>query len=160
MKRIIFILCLLIGISTSARKSYIHIVATEVKSTIAQTIYLTGDVPPGFSDYYLYYDNMTIGQLLNELADYGYELEFMEAPALSTTNTSSSSGNYMQMCYVVSKEVSSGGPITKAPTVNSDKGEAYIVARYDLQGLPVSEDTKGVQIIVYSDYSTETKIVE
>ena len=34
------------------------------------------------------------------------------------------------------------------------------VARYNLQGLPVSEKEKGIQVIVYSNYTTKTVIVQ
>ena len=46
------------------------------------------------------------------------------------------------------------------PHVTADDQEAVEVARYNLQGLPVSEDEKGVQIIVYSNFTTKTIIVE
>jgi hypothetical protein len=34
------------------------------------------------------------------------------------------------------------------------------VARYNLQGIPVKANEKGVQIIVYSNYTTKTIVVE
>ena len=34
------------------------------------------------------------------------------------------------------------------------------IARYNLQGIPVHERDKGIQIVIYSDYSTKTVIVE
>ena len=41
-----------------------------------------------------------------------------------------------------------------------DEGEPYEVARYNLQGIPVKANEKGVQIIVFSNYTTKTVIVE
>ena len=41
-----------------------------------------------------------------------------------------------------------------------DDEEITEVARYNLQGIPVSESERGVQIIVYSNYTTKTIIVE
>ena len=38
-------------------------------------------------------------------------------------------------------------------------GEAEEVARYNLSGHPCSPNDKGVQIIVYSDFTTRTIIV-
>jgi len=38
--------------------------------------------------------------------------------------------------------------------------DAIEVARYNLQGIPISENEKGIQIIVYSDYTTKTVINE
>ena len=43
--------------------------------------------------------------------------------------------------------------------LNEDE-EVTEVARYNLQGLPVKEHDKGVQIIVYSNYTTKTVIVQ
>jgi hypothetical protein len=34
------------------------------------------------------------------------------------------------------------------------------VARYNLQGIPVKETEKGVQIIVFSNFTTKTVVVE
>lgn len=38
------------------------------------------------------------------------------------------------------------------------EGERREVARYDLQGLPVKAGARGIQIVVYNDYTTETVI--
>ena len=45
-------------------------------------------------------------------------------------------------------------------TDGSSHDDAKEVARYDLSGRPCSPNEKGVQIIVYSDYTTKTIIVE
>ena len=34
------------------------------------------------------------------------------------------------------------------------------IARYNLQGIQVNENEKGVQIIVYSNYTTKTVVVQ
>jgi hypothetical protein len=34
------------------------------------------------------------------------------------------------------------------------------IARYNLQGIPVNANEKGVQIIVYSNYTTKTVVVQ
>ena len=41
-----------------------------------------------------------------------------------------------------------------------DDQDVREVARYNLQGLPVDKDEKGVQIIVFSNFTTRTIIVE
>lgn len=46
-----------------------------------------------------------------------------------------------------------------APNPKSDE-EKHEVARYNLQGNAVSPDEKGIQIVVFSDYTTKTEIVE
>ena len=51
--------------------------------------------------------------------------------------------------------------VREAPTVERNgKGEIKEVARYNLQGMPVQPHEKGVQIVVYSNYTTRTVIVE
>ena len=44
-------------------------------------------------------------------------------------------------------------------TIEED-GDPHEVARYNLQGLPVKKHQKGVQIVVFSNYTTKTIIVE
>lgn len=41
-----------------------------------------------------------------------------------------------------------------------DDSEAHEVARYNVAGQPCSESEKGVQIVVYSDFTAKTVIVE
>lgn len=52
--------------------------------------------------------------------------------------------------------------ITAVSTANGDKSdifeEAVEITRYDLQGRPCKPNAKGVQIIVYSDFTTKTII--
>ena len=43
---------------------------------------------------------------------------------------------------------------------DTKQNEVIEKARYNLNGLPVNEDEKGVQIIVYSNYTTKTIIVQ
>ena len=42
---------------------------------------------------------------------------------------------------------------------NSTSDDAYEIARYNLSGRPCSPNDKGVQIIVYSDYTTRTTMI-
>ena len=44
--------------------------------------------------------------------------------------------------------------------VSEEDADVHEVARYNLQGLPIHKNEKGVQIIVYSNYTTKTIIVE
>ena len=41
-----------------------------------------------------------------------------------------------------------------------DDSKVYEVARYNLQGMPIKESEKGIQIVVYSNYTTKTIIKE
>ena len=46
-----------------------------------------------------------------------------------------------------------------AASNNSKNGNAFEIARYNLSGRPCNPTDKGVQIIVYSDYTTQTIII-
>mgnify|MGYP003307038838 CR=1 FL=1 len=41
-----------------------------------------------------------------------------------------------------------------------DADDIREIARYNLQGIPVTPSDKGIQIIVYSNYTTKTVVVE
>jgi hypothetical protein len=80
---------------------------------------------------------------VNMLGERGYELESVQG----------------SLTFIMSRKSSS--PASAISRAKSDDGEeAYEVARYNLQGVPVSKNEKGVQIIVYSNYTTKTVIVE
>ena len=72
---------------------------------------------------------------------------------------SSSGGSYNYRLVIMSK---SGTPELGAieEISTDDNTEAVEVARYNLQGIPVNENEKGVQIIVYSNYTTKTVVVQ
>lgn len=55
---------------------------------------------------------------------------------------------------------SGAAPSNSIEIVADKHGDAVEKARYNIQGLPVRKDEKGVQIVVYSDYSAKTVIVE
>ena len=141
MKKIVSILLFLLFTSvTFAQKSYIHI--TDSYSVMS----LSGDIPEGINKNY-YNDYIPIGDLLNKLAQQGFELEFA---------FSNSHNNY----YILSKNNSSNSSTPVKTIKSDDDSEIYEVARYNLQGLPVSEHAKGIQIVVYSNYTTKTIIRE
>lgn len=128
------------------QKSYVNVVADHIYSSIYQEIYLTGDVPVGIKTHYDSYGSeaMTVGKVLNLLAKEGFVVEQMSCSA---------------ECEVILLSRIALDP-EAVPHVTADDQEAVEVARYNLQGLPVSEDEKGVQIIVYSNFTTKTIIVE
>ena len=150
MKSFCFTLFFLLGsLSTYAQKSYVHIYAGDLAEN-GNILHISGDIPTGIKKSYSSSDKMTIGEMLNILSDKGYELEYM-----SGTSTSSSA----RMCYVLSKN-KSGSPNAIRSVKSADDSEVYEVARFNLQGLPISENEKGIQIIVYSNYTTKTIIRE
>ncbi len=128
------------------QKSYVNVVADHIYSSIYQEIYLTGDVPVGIKTHYDSYGSeaMTVGKVLNLLAKEGFVVDQMSCSA---------------ECEVILLSRLALDP-EAIPHVTADGQEAVEVARYNLQGLPVSEDEKGVQIIVYSNFTTKTIIVE
>ena len=148
MKRILICMVALLGCVAAAwgQKSYVNVVADHIYSSIYQEIYLTGDVPVGIKTHYDSYGSeaMTVGKVLNLLAKEGFVVEQMSCSA---------------ECEVILLSRLALDP-EAVPHVTADDQEAVEVARYNLQGLPVSEDEKGVQIIVYSNFTTKTIIVE
>jgi hypothetical protein len=61
--------------------------------------------------------------------------------------------------FIMSKNGSSTSSNIQSIKIE-DEGEPYEVARYNLQGIPVKANEKGVQIIVFSNYTTKTVVVE
>ncbi len=122
MKKIILLLLLvLVSVTASARKSYITVYAHPTGNYY--TISMNGDVPSGIPNVnygthgcYISSDTYSIGEVLNILSEYGYEVELM------TPN--GDGGNNFRVHYLLSKETSSGQTISKGD-VNTD-GEVNI----------------------------------
>ena len=148
MKKTLFICCLLMaGIGAQAQKSYINVTTSSPNSTV-QTMYLHGKLPSGVKNCYnSTYDQKTIGDILNMLSEEGFEVEHTCSFGDSGLN------------YLLSKQQSV--PADAIQTIQA-KGDEKVteVARFNLQGLPVSEKERGIQIIVYSNYTTKTVIVQ
>lgn len=155
MKKFLSIL-LLLGITSTAiaQKSYITVVYNQE----AASAQLSGDLPEGTeSFYYCSISNGTrynsMGDILNYLAQYGYEVEHMVTQPLTTANK-------FGIIYLLSRPSSSPTQTRIQKVTTSSDEEIKEVDRYNLQGLPVKKDAKGIQIIVYSNYTTKTVIVE
>lgn len=150
MKKLLsFIFLLTVGTSAFAQKSYLNIVASDLNNSDGSYLYLTGDVPSDMKDYYNY---KKIGDILNQLSQKGFEVEFMSA--IGTGSTSNCKVNYL-----LSKK--SPGSSNAIQRVQADPDEEVTeVARYNLQGMPIGKNEKGIQIVVYSNYTTKTIIVE
>lgn len=148
MKRLLICLSLVLAVvgTAVAQKSYVNVVADHIYSSIYQEIYLTGDVPAGFKTHYDGYGSnaMTIGQLLNLLVEEGFSVEQMSCAA---------EGEVILLSRPLSEP-------EQVQHVTLDDQDVVEVARYNLQGLPVEKDEKGIQIVVYSNYTTRTIIVE
>lgn len=135
--------------SVFAQKSYIHIYASYINSTNWQNISLTGDIPSSFKSNYSNSDYMTIGILLNQLSELGYEVEFMSAPNYTKESVEP------KMVYLLSK-IKSEDVNSVRVVKDNDNSEVHEIARYNLQGMPINKREKGLQIIVYSNYTTKT----
>ena len=148
MKKLIVLLALALAVvhTATAQKSYVNVVADHIYSSIYQEIYLTGDVPAGIKTHYDSYGSeaMTVGKVLNLLAKEGFVVDKMSYSAEGEV-------------IVLSRVALYPDAIER---VTADDGEAVEVARYNLQGVPVDKNEKGIQIIVYSNYTTKTVIVE
>lgn len=139
MKKYLLLICLFMASSnTFAQKTYINVCYEQSR------ISLSGDIPTTMLEKYYHGD---IGNILNKLSENGFEVEFMCNYKESTVN------------YLLSKKVSSYPNAVRGIELNEDE-DVTEVARYNLQGLPVSKNEKGVQIIVYSNYTTKTVIVQ
>lgn len=156
------LLLLLVTISASAQKQYLCLI-TDLKdfsdSPSSVFAYLSGDIPDGLS-YKVTYDDVgatkyyasyktkaSIGLLLNILAEKGFSVENIISQSESTL-------------FLLCRAYSPANDTQNIRTIADDDEDVTEVARYNLQGLPISEKEKGIQIIVYSNYTTKTIIRE
>lgn len=149
MKKILLFLFLAMPLMGFAQKSYVQIVVSSASGffgTTGQSMYLTGDIPSGVKNSYNYLEGITVGKLMSLLGEKGYELEkaFGIESAEIIIMSKSGSSSYSKIQNIKTE----------------DEGEPHEVARYNLQGRPVKSYEKGIQIIVFSNYTTKTVIVE
>lgn len=153
---LLFLCGMIIG--AFAQKSYVAVYCKQDKDNF---IILSGAVPSTMKSEYLpsrdfncFNGKDCIGDVLNLLAENGFVVDQMN----STFDNSSSSSSSIISTYLLSKPANPSDAIQR---VIADTGEgATEVARYNLQGTPINANEKGVQIIVYSNYTTKTIIVE
>ena len=148
MKKLIVLMAFALGVVhvASAQRSYVNVVAKNIYSSVYQELFLTGELPAGVKSHYDGYGSeaMTVGQVLNLLSKEGFLVDQMSCTTEGEV-------------IVLSRIALYPGAIER---VTADDQEAVEVARYNLQGVPVDKDEKGIQIIVYSNYTTKTVIVE
>ncbi len=161
MKRILIIF--LLGILSSlsfAAKSYVF-----VKQRTGDGCALWGEIPNGMKDYYY---NVHIGDILNELGHQGYILDKFEVTSASESYSSSNPSRleieyeYVAILSKDAEDASNGDNNVSTGTSGrrASSDEPTEIARYNLQGLPITGNEQGVQIIVYSDYTTKTILKE
>lgn len=167
MKRILIsLLFILITANTYAEKEYVIINVKEgsvYSSSYQQTYEISiNGAPSEIMDKYDNYtrdqnhnrDKISLSECLSDLSKLGFSV-FEHSSVHQSSNDNRT--NYYQI--ILSKNDSSNQ--SRIESVQSDDNEdAYEVARYNLQGVPVSEKDKGIQIIVYSNYTTKTIIAE
>ena len=157
MKKVGLLLCLIISsICVYSQKSYVIMAVYEGSSNKVVDINLNGDVPIDMNQRYENYISDRYGSdILNLLAQHGFEVEQMSQ---ITRNYSSGNIASQYFLYLLSKK-SSSTPSNVRQIVTDDENVTE-VARYNLQGMPVYANEKGIQIIVYSNYTTKTVIVQ
>ena len=143
---VLLALALAVAHTATAQRSYVNVVAKNIYSSVYQELFLTGELPAGVKSHYDGYGSeaMTVGQVLNLLSKEGFLVDQMSCTTEGEV-------------IVLSRIALYPGAIER---VTADDQEAVEVARYNLQGVPVDKDEKGIQIVVYSNYTTKTVIVE
>lgn len=156
MKRIFLSLCLILLCGAAfSQRSYLFI------RTNASGAIVSGDRSDDIQDYYMGTDfgykmispSFWIGDLLNLMAEKGFVVEKMNSLFDSEDN--------IYFTYLLSRDRQDAEPATSVQSLRkAGDGTVKEVARYNLQGIPVGKDEKGLQVIVYSNYTTKTVIVE
>lgn len=166
-------LLLMLGLASTMAfgvKSYVYI-KQDGSGTVVR-----GDIPDGLEDVFPRSRNM--GDIINTLGNMGYVLDKFDLE-VSAKSYSSSNTAYMQNEQVQVAIMSRDGESDEALTANVTTGttspasgtnvnamtrasgeDATEIARYNLLGQKINGAEAGVQIIVYSDYSTKTIINE
>ena len=143
MKKFLFTMFLMVlGASAFAQKEYVFVKADNIGA--GNYISLYGAIPSGMESGYAHSEN--IGNVLNKLAQKGFVVEQM-------------TGESNAVALILSRNISNPSNIIQQVPSNTDQ-EVVEVARYNLQGMPIGKNEKGVQIVVYSNYTTKTIIVE
>lgn len=141
----LFWFCCLVMVSSSAfaQKKYLVLHNKSINDYWA----ICGDIPGGMKEIYrtdggeVEIHNV-VANIFDELSEKGYEVEFMPD----------------KYNYLLSKK--SSDSYSEIRRVQIDNDDITEIARYNLQGIPIKENEKGVQIIVYSNYTTKTVIVQ
>ena len=157
MKKLIFTLVLLLGVvsNTFAQKEFLRVRYSTAGGRYGGSITLSGNIPSELNSYYDSSDGNLI-DVLNTLSELGYSLENVSTKVHSFQSTYDD-----YEIYLFSKPKGSVDTNTKGIKVESyDDADVHEVARYNLQGMPVDTTEKGIQIVVYSNYTTKTVIVE
>lgn len=118
-------------IQNNEEKSYVFMGSWDGSDWI-----LSGDIPSGMSSKYGW---SQCDKCLNDLSDNGFQLELFD-------------GEQYSKFILLSQKKSDKTSIVNQKAANEAIKE---IARYNLEGLPVDKSYEGIQIIVYSNYTTK-----
>lgn len=121
-KMILLAIVAMVSVVAYARKSYITVTTSPYAGAMSNYIQLTGDVPDGIADFqysnrhYWYFDGefCNVGEILNILSGYGFEVESM----IPVNDSSAIRVHYLLSKEVPSTQPSSTGDINKDGRVN------------------------------------------
>ena len=158
-KFILTALFFIVSVCSFAQKSYLHVIS-EYNPCLASNydktdIFLYGDIP---SDMNNKYSSAKISEIFDMLTENGYTLDFVTSLSGTRIGIVTNDRIIGSIVYIFSKS-SGGASNVRSVTIDNDE-EATEIARYNLQGMPVNANEKGVQIIVYSNYTAKTIIVK
>jgi len=159
MKKLTLVLFVLLSTNVFAQKSYVTVFVSNLQRS--SYAYLSGDIPSSMKTEYKSsdfpqagsYPEYWIGEILNMLAAQGYSVEQM-----STGSYHDGNNNQTSSLFLLSKSSNGNGPNAIIKIEDNNSEDVHEVARYNLQGIPVTETEKGIQIIVYSNFTTKTII--
>lgn len=100
---------------------------------------LFGDLPSDYPSKYGYDEHKDLNDVIKELTERGYQIDKFAC-----------SSSTFHLMIIMSKDISTDS--SQKMVYNNDVTEK---ARYNLQGMPIRKNEKGIQIVVYSDYSTK-----
>lgn len=156
MKKIALFLFIAMSLCANAQKSFLTIYARDLNAT-GQTLNISGKLPAGVKSFYAYYEGITLAKLMTTLAEDGYIFEQMMTTS-PTLPSGSSNDNYVSGAVLVLMSKGSQ-PLPPGAVESINSGDDVVeVARYNLQGQPISENEPGLQIIVYSNYTSKVII--
>ena len=147
-KWISFWVLMMVGVGAFAQKSYVNVIGRPMYASNRGTS-LSGAVP---KDMEKFYDNYQyeFGDVLNMLGQRGFVVEDMSV-------ATDKDGILFEVAILSKSNAVDPSAVQK---LKDDDAEVYEVARYNLQGMPVKETEKGIQIVVFSNYTTKTIIKE
>ena len=149
MKKVMILMAaVLLPLCAMAQKKYVNVAASGLLDRY-QTIALSGEIPSGLKSFYdPYTDQTTIGNVINKLVEQGFVIEQM------------SCGGGEKGVEVVLLSKTTSPDLTSVRGMTDKESDIKEVARYNLQGIPVRPQEKGVQIVAYSNFTTRTVVVE